>query len=370
MRPRTFYLRPSSAAAWFHCAGYAALNASIDAAEERNNEVRDDGTACHWLAEHVWYESRDVAVGQLAPNGRELTQEMFLAVDDYHAILLSWPSQPQLERTLPVSSVFPGVQDGTPDAWVVHGDTIYIADLKYGFRAVEVWRNLQLIVYVWTLLALHPHVKHVHMTIFQPRCAHKDGPTRTWVTTRYELRPLAEALQAAARRAMEPSPVCAVNYGCGDCAASGACRTLQAAGGLGAEVGYDATPHIMTDAEVGYELTQLEAAAKHIENRITGLTAQAESLVRAGHRVPGYGLTRSVTRWRWREGMGERVAYLGSQLGVDVHAPITLKSVAKLRDSFPGLDIQTMYAERPTGELRLKATDPNEALRVFSQRKK
>lgn len=354
------------------------MNAKVDAPLERSNEVRDDGTACHWLAAILWaYEFAEgitdenpPVIGSIAPNGRELTEQMFDAVDDYHALLLEWPAPPHIEETMPVSAFIPGMQDGTPDAWAVTVTTLYLADLKYGFGLVEVWRNLQLIIYAWTLLCLHRSVQEVRLTIFQPRANHPDGPIRTWITSREELRPIIEAFKLAVARSLEPNPLCTVNSACGDCGAAHACKTLAAAGGAGVDLSYDSLPHILSNEEVAYELSRLEAAAKHIENRITGLSAQAESLVRSGQRVPGYGLSRSATRSRWREGFGERIEALGERFSVEVHAPTKLRSPAQLRHSFPGLDIESMYAERPTGELRLKATDPNEALKAFSKRRK
>lgn len=372
---RAIYLRPSTSHAWKVCAGYAALMAAFAGLlglseplppEPGDNEVREDGTAAHWLAHELWMGKTHI-VGELSPNKRELTDEMFAGVEEYHQYLRSLPESPMLEQTLPVGSIFRGVQDGTPDAWCVSGVTLYLPDFKFGFRPVEVWRNPQLIIYAWTLLMLHPHVTDVELCIVQPRCTHVHGTVRVWATTREELRPLAEALQQAANAAMAEDPLCVVSDACRDCAAASACRAKQAAGFAGAEVAYDAQPHVLTPIQLGYELAKLQAAAKHIEHRITGLTTQAESILHARQRVPGYELGRAGTRWRWRDPY--HVITLGKFLGVDVHAPPKLKTVAQLRDSFPGLDVQAMFAEKPVGENRLKQSDPNEAIRAFTQRK-
>lgn len=349
-------------AAFYELTGQVAPQVS----EPGDNEVREDGTAAHWLAHELWL-GKSHMVGELSPNKRELTEEMFAGVEEYHDYLRSLPEPPALEQTLPVGSIFKGVQDGTPDAWCISGVTLYLPDFKYGFRPVEVWRNPQLIVYAWTLLTLHPHVTDVELAIVQPRCSHVHGTVRVWATTRDELRPLAEALQAAAHAAMADDPMCSVSDACRDCDASSACRTKQAAALNACEVSYDAQPHVLTPAELGYELTILQAAAKHIEHRITGLTTQAEAILTARQRVPGYELGRAGTRWRWRN--PQAIVTLGKFLGVDVHAPPKLKTVPQLRDSFPGLDVQSMFAEQPVGENRLKQSDPNEALRAFTSRK-
>lgn len=361
---RQAYIRPSAGSIWSVCAGYAALNAALGTHhnDESDNEVREDGVACHWLAQQLW-EGHPVTPGSLSPNDRELTDEMFRAVDGYHSLLRSWPvSHVSLEQLIPVSSVFPGVTDGTPDAWAYDPTQwmLYVGDLKYGFRPVEVWRNLQLVIYAHTLMSMIPDAQRATLVILQPRCAHRDGETRTWVVTREELARLATDLAAAAMRCYAPVPDTTVNTGCRNCAAAYGCRTLQAAGGAGVDVSYDATPMELNEQQLGYELSKLLKAQEHIKNRITGLSVQAESLMRRGKRIPGFEMGRGGTRWRWRAGSEAVVRRLGELFGVAVLEEPKLKTVAKLRGVLPD-GIAHMYAEKPDGELKLRLTDPNEA---------
>lgn len=369
-------LRPSNAAVWSRCSGYASLVAAVGGnyEEETDNEVREDGTAAHWVAEATW-GGRELPA-TISPNGREVTDEMLAGVDEYHTLLKSWPVLPddiRLELEQPVSQVFPGVSDGTPDAWTYDSVdcTLYLADLKFGYRPVEVWRNPQLIVYAWTLVWLLLNIGHrvnrIRMFICQPRCPHRDGTTREWSCDPVELGELAAVLQAAAEACWSANPVTTAGPWCRSCAAAHSCRTLQAAA-LGAlEVSYDATPMELTEPQLGYELTKLLQAQKHIENRINGLNTQAEALIRRGKRVPGFELSRAATRWRWRPGAEPLLRQLAKFLHVEVEAEPKLKSVAKLRGLLPE-QIVTMYAEKPTGELRLAPVDPNEAIKRFTQR--
>lgn len=371
---RQAYLRPSSAAAWSKCAGYAALNAALgtEFVEETDNEIREDGTACHWLAAELW-AGCPVEAGTLAPNGREITEEMFYAVDEYHSLLRSW-SVPEvvIEQQVPVSTVFPGVADGTPDAWGYDIDTrtLFVADLKYGFRPVEVWRNAQLIVYAWTILMMLLNAGHrvdrIRLFICQPRCPHREGTTREWSVDPVQLGELAAILRDAAQACYAPNPPCTVGPQCRNCPGAYGCLTLQAAAGSGIEISYDATPFELNEQQLGYELSKLMQAQQHIEHRINGLSMQAESLIRKGKRVPAFELGRKATRWRWRSGSEPIIKRLGELFGVDVMQEPKLKTVAKLRDAFP-VDVQAMYAEKPDGELTLRMVDPNEAIRKFGK---
>lgn len=369
---RQAYLRPSSAAVWSKCIGYAALNAALgtEYVEETDNEVREDGTACHWLAQQVWEGNRP-SVGSLSPNGREITDEMYAAVEEYHDMLRAWAGSPVLEQQVPVSRYFPGVADGTPDGWDFDGHVLNVGDLKFGYRPVEVWRNAQLVVYAWTLvceLSKQGHApQRIRLTICQPRCPHRDGTTRTWETTVPELAELAATLAAAAQACYAPSPVCTVGSQCRSCPGAFACRTLQAAGLGSVEVSYDATPFVLNEQQLGYELSKLMAAQAHMEHRITGLSAQAESLIRKGKSIPGFDMGRRATRWRWRAGVEPLIRALGPLFNVDVMQEPRLKTVAKLRDTL-GAEVVAMYAEKPDGELVLRQTDPNEAIKRFTQK--
>lgn len=369
---RVIYLRPSAAHTWKRCAGYAAIMTAIKALPDTaDNTVREDGTATHWWCAETWH-GRHVAVGAMSPNGRELTEELTRGGQEYLDVIGAWgyPAFTRVESPLPTGRIFPGTQDGTPDAYRVTDSPIgYLADLKMGFRLVEVWRNDQLVVYGWTLFCLFAHLEELVLTIVQPRAAHRDGTVRTWRVTREEMRPLAEALQVAALNAHADDPMCTVSDACGNCGASHACTTSQAAGYAGMDVSYDVTPHELPDNELAYELAQLQRAAAHMEHRITGLSAQAESIIRNGRRVPGFELARKATRFRWPEERRAEVEQIGRLLGVEVHEPPKLKSPAKLRDAIPGLNVEAMYAEKPTGELALKAVDPEAALRAFTHRK-
>ena len=377
MDGRQTYLRPSGAATWSKCAGYAALNAALgtEYVEDTDNEVREDGTACHWLAAEIW-EGRPHATGDLAPNGRELTDEMFAAVAEYHAHIRAWPVHVEsilMEEQVACSTVFPGVADGTPDVRAFSDDwyTLYLGDLKFGYRPVEVWRNAQLIVYAWTLISIalsqgRP-VREAVLCIYQPRCAHRDGTWREWRVTVDQLRELAAPLAAAAMACYAPNPICTPGPYCGDCGGAHGCVSLQAAAGRGMEVSYDATPLVLDNRQLGYELSKLMVAQKHIENRINGLSTQAESLIRRSQRVPGFEMGRAGTRWRWRAGSEQAVAYLARLFGVsDVFAAPKIKTVAQMRPHVPA-EVLSMFAEKPDGELKLRPIDPNEAAKRFGR---
>jgi hypothetical protein len=302
---------------------------------------------------------------------------MFDAVDLYHDVLRSWKGVvPVIEKPVPCKVIHPDMPDGTPDAWAYDPTTrtLYIADLKYGFKFVEVWYNWQLLCYVMALLELlglngsHDEYITVDATIIQPRSNHRDGPVRNWRVRVSELRGHFNELIYKAQVAMQPEAPCVVNPGCGDCPARHACVTLQQSA-LGAlEQSYAGIPLELSPAAIGDELRRLKEGAKRMEARITGLEVQAESLIRNGQVIPGWGLSPTFARERWREGVEAQVIATGMYFGnVDLAQPRKPISPARARKLLPQ-GVVEMFSHKPSTGVRLTKADPYEALKKFQSK--
>lgn len=339
-----------------------------DAPEEADTEVTEDGTACHWLAAETW-EHRFQQEGTLAPNGRVLTEEMFDAVDLYHNVLRAWPGVIAVcEKYVPIPRIMQGF-GGTPDAWAYNPDTktLYIADLKFGFRFVEVWDNLQLICYACGLidmLGLDWNDTNIVFTIVQPRARHRDGPVRSWKTTANDILPFVMMLAQAAASATQYTP----NPGCFDCPGRHVCMAYQNAAMRALEVSYGGgDTHELEPAALGAELRLLKDAAKKLEGRISGLEVQAESLLRKGTPVPGWVLSATFARETWREGADVQLLTLAEKFyNVTITKPPKLITPNQARQLLPK-DIVAMYAHKPSTGVRLTKADPYEARKAFDQ---
>lgn len=339
-----------------------------DAPDEADSEVTEDGTACHWLAAEEW-EGRHKAEGTLAPNNRVLTDEMFYAVDMYHGVLKSWPNVvPVCEKKIPIDRILQGMQ-GTPDAWAYDPTTktLYVADLKFGFRFVEVWENLQLICYacgLLDLLGLDWAKTNVVFTIVQPRARHREGPVRTWETTADNIMPFVRTLKDAARRITEYTP----NPGCYDCPGRHICTAYQNAAMRACEITYGGgSTHELSPAALGKELAVLKHAEKQIAGRISGLEVAAESLLRKGTPVPGWTLSATYARETWREGSDVILRTLAEKFfgGVTITKPPKLITPKQARDAGMPTAIVAMYAHRPSTGASLTKQDPFEARKAF-----
>lgn len=364
------YLRPSAASTWAVCSGYIALRALYpEAPDEADNDVREDGTACHWLAERIW-NGVTPALDSLSPNHRVLTEEMFDAVDVYHDVLRSWGVEVHVEETIECSTIFPGME-GTPDAWAYdfQKQTLYLADLKFGWRHVEVFKNLQFAIYLIALLTKlnlwNAADLRIVATVVQPRSTHGEGPVRYWWATIDQLRELATHLQMRAALAMAPGALCTPNPGCIDCPARHACEALQQSALVALEMSYGSVPMELSAPAAGKELALLRLAAKKLEARITGLEGQVTGIIRDGAVVPGWELRHSHGRERYIEGKEQNMITAARLAGVDIRAPDRPISPAQARKKLPA-SLVAVYAYKPPTGLKLVRTDPLAAEKAFT----
>ena len=365
---RIEYLRPSGAATWTVCTGYPAMIAGYASNnDEGDNDVREDGTAFHWLIAEM-AAGRTPALESFSPNGRLLTEEMFDHADEYIDSLGN-VSEWRIEQKVSCASIYPGME-GTPDASRLTSQLLQVRDAKYGFRFVEVFGNLQLTIYAWSLLheaGISDPKFPVELSIFQPRYFGPGGTMRTWRTTAGELYPYIEMLREAAAKAMGPTPMCVPNPGCGDCAARHECAALQRSSYTALELAYAAVPFELSPAAVGSELALLQEARKRIEARITGLETQAEGLLLQGGSVPGYSMRAVYGRERWQDGAAEKILALAPMFGVDVAKPATPVSPAQARKLKLPDHVVAMFSVKPFAGHKLKKDDPLEATKRFNK---
>lgn len=368
-------LAPSSAARWVKCPASALLEACYP--DEETDAARE-GTASHWVAAVGLNPAMmNVKTGTTAPNAVIVTDEMIEAATVYtdHVVSVLKRLGLDLDALVVEQRVdIPRVHAenwGTPDCWLynrVGGHELHVWDYKFGHGYVDEYENWQLIDYTCGILSrlglngLSDQDLTVHMHIVQPRCYHAAGPVRSWSVLAPNLRAQFNILKMAADEAMSGKARAIPGAQCVNCNARHACNALQEDAYRSAHIARESLPVELSPAALGLELHFLRQAATRLQARITGLEQQAESLLRAGERVPYSALVPSNGRQAWSVPVAEVLA-LGELCGVRVAKDDVITPQQAIKAGIP-VEMVNMYSSRSTS-LKLAADDGRDAKRVF-----
>ena len=330
-------LGASSAHMWLHCTPSARLCENMP---DRAGKAAAEGTLAHEIAA-LKLQKYFTPMSPKAYTARmnklkkqELYQdEMQGYTDEYleyiKEIATGLPSAPcvAIEQRVDYSTYAPG-GFGTADCILLHGDTLWVIDFKYGTGVpVEAVENEQMRLYA--LGALHEYsilynIKQVVLTIFQPR----NGGAKAWETTADEIvawgigfvKPRAELADKG------EGDFCPSEDVCRFCRANAQCR---ARANKNLELlGYDfAAPNLLTNKDIGVILEK----AQDLQGWVKDIQEYALKETLCGREVPG---------WKAVEGRSNRAFR-------DVDA-----AFAKLIDA--GIDRELLYVRNP---ITLTATE-------------
>lgn len=351
---------------------------------ETDKLAAEEGTASHWVGSETLssYQLPDTSVltpasfvGQVAPNGIMVTEEMVEAAEVYvHYVLgvlqeTGALSTLQVEHRVEVPSVHPTECWGTPDCsfYVATTNTLYVPDYKYGHRYVDVYEMWQLIAYAAGLVdKLQTENVNVVMVVAQPRAYNVGGSIHTWKVTGTDLRGYVNRLHMAAEDALSDSPSFKAGPHCLDCTAAYTCPKSQEAAAYAMDLSERCLPdlHALTPTALGVELHHCHQAAGALKNRIKALETQAEHTIRDGKSVANYAMEATVGRLGW-DVSNEQVIAIGDNLfkkdlrKQDVVTPT--QTIAKGVDS----NVINAYASRKRTGFKL-VDDTENAKRIFN----
>jgi len=316
-----------------------------------------EGTAAHWLAEMVLSNQAPDTVSlvdRFAPNGVCVTAEMADYVDIYINHIRS--------RNLPVQHVEFGIEynlapninvQGTSDSVGVGDNTLYVDDLKFGYRLVDPVDNWQLLAYaIGVMIKLHPDPRPttVVMTIVQPRPYHSSGLIRSWPITFDELNARFDVLRAAAIAANDPDAPMTTGDHCRYCGAFNECPAAQSAGMNAVDVVMTGSNDVLSPLSLSMELSNLARARAVLDARIAGLEEVAKEQIRTGTIIPGWGVQRQLGNSRWLTGAD--IALLEMMAGVSLTEPKLVTPAAAKRKGVSE-EVIKAFTERPDNGFKL-----------------
>lgn len=285
--------RPSKAYQWSNCAASTRISAGRPDDSDTNDAAKE-GTCAAWVAETVLcgdaHECRDL-VGRNHANGWFVTEEMADDVQAYVDLIRKRGGNTKAEHFV-ILSIMPdisGTLDATSDTTGREG-LLYVDDLKYGRKVVEIYENPQLIIYgAARARTFEPGtIKRVQLGIYQPRAFHVDGIYRRWVLSIEELEQRAVALIAAARAGLDPNATATPGKWCGHCAGAAACEAI-------AQTSYAVLDRVQssrfrdrTALELAHDLDFVAEAKDVLDAFSKAMNTEAEQRMKRAEFVPGW----------------------------------------------------------------------------------
>lgn len=392
---------PSGLEITVNCNASLLLQRSVPELPETDEEA--EGTAAHWVARRfVAGYGAELPVGaKFTSGGRQWTVDvdMYAGARMYERALGGYHQDNVIERPVDVRARIPECW-GTPDyrryfpdarlAYATcpegipaprfnggHIKLIRAGEYKYGHRYVEIFENYQVSAYAagcideYGLDDTDPDL-YVELVLVQPRSYHREGPVRIWRTRAVNLRPTIIRANDAAAHALEPGAKARTGSHCLDCKARHVCTVLQYNDAR--IVDYSHTPERveLEPLALGQEMAILEDAMTQLKARYTGLSAQAEALVRAGKAVPFYHMESGRTTLTYLENVdADELVSMGDLIGIELRKKLQRKDlvVTPTQAIQLGIDEAVMkaYAHRPPGKMVLARDESITARKVFSK---
>ncbi|ATS92106.1 hypothetical protein HMSP1_61 [Sinorhizobium phage HMSP1-Susan] len=281
--------RPSAAYIWSNCAAYP-LFSTRKTAEPPSDEARE-GTCAAWVAELVLrgqYPDTYALEGHTHANGWLVTREMCHHVRDYVDLMRDGATHVNAEQRVKLGDYIEGTYDSST---ALATGVLRMRDLKYGYMIVEVFENLQLIIYTageLMRLGFPPEIHTVELGIYQPRAWHHQGPLRLWTMTVSELWQHAQRLIDKSIECQQPNPVASPGDHCRWCDIKTQCE----ANAHSVYAGYQhvTSPHMrqMSTPELAAELSTLAEIVRLAKARYEAVEAEAEQRMKTGGYFPGW----------------------------------------------------------------------------------
>lgn len=359
----TLTARPSGSAVWLACPmGLTMQNRYGD--RYPAGAAAEEGTAAHWVKEQL-RAGNPVAVGDAAPNGVAVTQDML----NYGAQANSY-----LDKLAVGGKVFTELNieikfgkytiKGTVDdvALPPDGRAFHQVDYKYGYTHVPADSSQNRIYGIGLRQRFVREQGTLH--VVQPR-DYTAKPTRSWVFTPIDQLDFCQKVERALDAAHEKNPVAIPGSHCNRCPGRGQCAAVREWSMVEEHAGSDAQ---LSPEAVAFELHLARRQAELAAARVKGLEDEAAHVLRTGGLVPGWSMQSKPGREQWTD--EQPVLSLAEGFGL-LDTVSTRKLITPNQAIKAGLpaELVRMHTTRPQGEAKLVPTGETLAARIFGETK-
>lgn len=360
-------LPPSSAKEWGNCDGWLVLNESTP--EPPETDAAHWGTECHAIAASRLESARTGGLGQPACTDSEMDECAQLYVDHCYGLMraASVYGGDRLGIEAKVQTRIPGVW-GTVDFYVYDeaGRVLYIRDLKTGRLLIDPDDD-QLVLYadgVIELLGLSDLDISVDLGVVQPRGFHPAGSIRTMRGAATDLRGRLNQLTDRAEANQSRKGEAQAGPHCYQCKARTRCPAAIESGQSLLYAVSEAVPADLQPAEVGLLLRDTRRAIKFLGQMEKAYSGQAEGLIKAGQRVPGWALQTQMARSKDWTVDDEQVLLLGQLYGADFSKPGLITPSQAEKKGIPA-DVISGYCTRRQIGVKLSESNDDDLANIF-----
>ncbi len=333
-----------------------------------------EGTAVHWAGAEMLHGA-PIALGQVAENDVVLNVEMIDAAELWAYYIKARGQVGSVEVTISEPALH---QDnwGTPDHWWYDAATmtLYVDDLKYGHRFVDVYLNWQLMNYAALILRslglFGDDRVRIVFTLVLPRCFTAKGPIQTWTTTLGGIKPYLKRLSAAFRAADDPDALCDASDvdQCYDCSARHNCRANLEAATVALSITSQSIPLRLEPAAMSRQLRVLKYAEDRIKSLREGIEQSIVQTIRRQQSVPYFALEARPGREVFPdEAVQNGIIEAAAAYGVNVVKEQKLITPKQAIKAGVPADVVRLFSKKNSGALELVEDDGSTAARIFNQ---
>lgn len=297
-------IRCSSLDRFMKCPGFAYFT---DLPPNETNDAAEEGTAAGELLQSM-LEQRTLTptVGITAKNGYRFDHDMYFYVTPIANEILSKNVPVSCEQRIDWKAHESIYIRGQFDICYQIDNTLYIEDLKYGWKIVDVKENWQLLGYAIgkiISLSMNGNVpEFINFKIHQPRPHHEDGKTREWIISCNEL--MNNYYQQILKQAiviMSGKAERCTGSQCRYCPAAGEkCTTFNRALNNALDVTMaEFRQDTLTEKQIADQLEILQRASQLIKIKFESLEQLACSKIKEGKVIPGYGIEEKLGDRTW-----------------------------------------------------------------------
>lgn len=286
------------------CDGSAKMGGSLPSIDGAKNTVKDEGNAADWVVKQVHKGANPAElVGQKAPNGVFITEEMIDYLEEYLSDVML--GEIEVDTTL--------TPHRAPRLWQVNGRAdlatyndkthhLDIADLKYGWSVVEPADNWTLISHALGWLGKNPDkpVSMVTMSIYQPRVHHPAGRVRS-VTLKFT--DFIDLYKQIDEKLSNPSGMLQTSPLCKNCPAVTRCPAYFKASMNALEISETAFIDELSNDELSFQLDLTKRALDILTQKKKAYDDLALHNIRQGQIVKNYALETGLSNRAWKQGV-------------------------------------------------------------------